>query len=177
MEKTPEENLRITRLLVSNKYNELINHLNTLIINNNLMTDISLRTEAISWINSNTVNLTTSDVNTINTKYSAIWMSLGYSQSNQIIGRFFGSLSGGDDREIYSIISYMYVYIYNNPSLSQAQLNTNIENYLIGLASQQTPQTPQAFTNYSTGIDYSKISVNNRPYSIKQKLTGSPISF
>jgi hypothetical protein len=38
------------------------------------------------------------------------------------------------------------------------------------------PQTTQAFTNYSTGIDYSKISVTNRPYSIKQKLTGSLFS-
>ena len=76
-------------------------------------------------------------------------------------------------------------YIFNNIELNNLQLFTNLNNIINDLISgtkslsnwQIIIDGGEGFTNYSTGIDYSKISVNNRPYSIKQKLTGSPIFF
>ena len=56
-------------------------------------------------------------------------------------------------------------------------LRNIIEEIALGTRSLNDWQTiSEGFTNYSTEIDYSKISVNNRPHSIKQKLYGSPFS-
>ena len=68
-------------------------------------------------------------------------------------------------------------YLFDNLNLTQEEKNIYLKNYFLNLAKTSRTGTTQAFTNYSTDIDYSKISVNNRPYSIKQKITGSPISF
>jgi hypothetical protein len=211
VEKTAEENLRFVRFLVTNKYDDLINYLHTLINNNSLITDNSLQTSAISWINNNTVNLTTADANTIMSKYMATMLSFSQS-TNSMLQELLRRFSTDYVIEGSKILMYVFYYIYTNPTLSQAQLNTNMENYLLDIARnttfttpwqgtqqvtiqpfppetvttqpfppQQPPppatQTTQAFTNYSTSIDYSKISVTNRPYSIKQKLTGAPFSF
>ena len=196
---TSQQKNNYLKLYIEIKSSALLEYIITLLRNNPLLSDSSLISQGNRWIQENTtVNIPLDKTEMVLSKMNN-YFSINYNSSSDSEKRMLDSI--GSSPSIYrnsniAILNYIITY----PNLTQVEINTYIKTYLMNVARDlesnrepifrtqpigqtqpiqitQPVQTTQAFTNYSTGIDYSKISVNNRPYSIKQKLTGSPISF
>lgn len=172
--------LRIKIEFLNNTPSDLFYYLSYYLRANPLVTNANLISQGNSWIQQNTINIPLDRTNEVTTKSTAI---SAYMQNiPEPEKTIFSNYLILNNYNAINYIKYIVRYVVNNPTLTQEQLNTNIKTYYLNVArgiptpATQPVQTTQGFTNYSTGIDYSKISVTNRPYSIKQKLTGSLFS-
>jgi len=176
---TLQQKNNIVRLIASSNSNSLFNNLELTIASyQNYYKEWEVIIYANSWINSNTIQISFQDTNRIYNLLSDVTVIMNKPSNEYIKDYLFNSGAFNTD---YSQISVKFMTDYilsNSESVTVEKTASDFLSFLVKHYNIPAPTpTTQGFTNYSTGIDYSKISVTNRPYSIKQKLTGSPISF